>query len=440
MAKSLLNALLVIAMDYRKYSFFLILALSMLRLFTFNVNEGYWWDETVYLSLAKNMHSFKGFQVAGFEQFRLPFFPFLISLSFFVFNSVISAKMLMFVFYLLSLVSIYLLAETFFDETTAFFSVLFLGSNALFLFFSYKILAESLFACLVCLSALFFHKKHPAFGFFTALACMTKHFAWLLIPVFIVFSLKDKKFIFSSALIFLITLTPFFYLNIKNYNNPLGNLIENFSVYSGSKHELTDVLFYIKNSYAIFGISLPFIIYSFFTGFDTKKKLFLCLSFIPLAVFSFLSHNEQRYIAGFMPFFFVLCSCPISNLVKNFSTVFLALLAVLILMPGLSNGFSSVFSDRLSGKTIVDACSYIDSNFNSYKIITLQYSYASYFTDNEVVILPADENKFYSIADSNTVILYYLPEPGNPAYLKNITGFSEIISFKRDWEETKLFV
>lgn len=426
-------------MDWKKYTFILIFALSLIRLLTFNINQGYWWDETVYLSLAKNMHLFNGFNVAGFEQFRLPLFPFLISLSFFIFNNTLSAKFLMFLFYFLSLVSIYLLSKEIFDDTTAFFSVLFLGSNALFLFFSYKILAESLFALLISLSALFFYKKNPAFGFFLGLSCMTKHFAWLLVPIFLILSLKNRKFILISALIFSLTLIPWFYLNIKNYNDPLGNLFENFSVYSGSKHELTDFLFYIKNSYNIFGISLPFIIYSLFS-IDEKKKLFLVFSFLPLIVFSFLSHNEQRYMVGFMPFFFVLCSSSISALVKDFNKVFLILLISALLIPELSKGFTLVLNDRLSGSTIVQACDYVDKNYKDYKIITLEYSYASYFTDNNITILPADENEFNSIVDSNTVMLYYLPEPGNPSYLKNLTGFQEIKSFKRDWEETKLLV
>jgi len=125
----------------------IILIISGSTLFYFfNINKGLWWDEAVYLGLAKNLFERKGYFINfNQETFRPPLFPVLISILWYFFG--ISENIVRFFIVIVSILSIfltYLLTKEIFGEEEALWASLFLATSHMFLFYSLKILTESL--------------------------------------------------------------------------------------------------------------------------------------------------------------------------------------------------------------------------------------------------------------------------------------------------------
>jgi len=235
-----------------KKIFYLLILLSLIRIFTFNINQGLWWDESVYLSLAKNICTGKGYQVSGFEKFRPPLLPFLIAPVYCVSKSIAMVKLALGAFYILSVYTTYLLARRLADEKTGFFAAVLFSANPLFNFFSLKVLSEPVFITFFNLALIsFMDKRRNSASLFTALSCATRYFGAVLLPVYFLIEPKKIKENLRIAVVALLFLSPWLCLNYVNYGNPFQSFVENYLVHKNSKHTEQGVFYYLENSLEI---------------------------------------------------------------------------------------------------------------------------------------------------------------------------------------------
>jgi len=416
-----------------------IIIFAFIQILLSNVNTGLWWDETVYISLAKSICSLS-YNSAGFEQFRAPLYPFFLSLFYCYFRSIFILKIVNSIISVFAVYSLYLIGKKMFGEKVGLYSAFIIALNPNFLFYSYKLLSESLFILLFNIAFFcFLEKKYSLSGVFSGLCFMSRYLGIFIIPIILVYILLEKKYR-KEAVKFLIgficAVIPWFILGYLNYGSPTTALIENFAIHEGSNFESSSFFYYFLNLFSIFGISLFLIIPGIFL---VNNKLVILSVLIPIFLLSFMNNKVDRFLVSFSSFFIIAGGVCLSKIPKNV----IAFVLVVVFCFGVYTTFSKIINDYDAGTTILRTIEYINSNFSGKTIITKQYSYVSAFSDNDIVVLPDKIEDFEKIFDEKMIILVYDTERGNPDYLKERiienNSFAEIISFQRSWERTRLF-
>ena len=441
---------------------FIILSI-IFRFSLININKGYWWDEVVYLGLAKNLNEKLEFGTPPpIESFRPILLPILISIGFRIYENEIIAKVIVLSFSIFSLISIYLLGKELYDEKIGVIATILLGTNHLFLFHAHRIFTEPIFITFYSLSLLFYFKgiekqnKYliPA-AIFSGLCALTKNFGFLIPFIFLFYFLIRKKFntfkdlnLYASFLIYILILVPFFYFLFSNYHG-----IKEFLVaQAGNVPELDSYAgFYFMNFFDVFtGIGF-FILAGFYLTLKRKKSqhLFMLISLIiPLIVLHTIlgHHKEERYLIPFFPSFFIIASISINALMKKIKKIVLFLLLIFILYS-FARGFKQIIEQSNSGTSLINACIFLKELMKSNEtIISESYPYVFYFSGVKVIKPPSDKTLFYQLINEKNVsyVLIYYNEKGNPSYLweelktdkfEKIKGFNN----EKDIEETAIF-
>ncbi|MCW1296242.1 MAG: glycosyltransferase family 39 protein [Candidatus Parvarchaeota archaeon] len=443
------------------FIFFIIISI-IFRFSLINLNKGYWWDEVVYLGLAKNLYEKFEFGIPPpIESFRPVFLPILIAIGNHFYEIETIAKIIVLSFSVLSLIAVFVLAKNFYDEETALVTSIMLGTNHLFLFYGQRIFTESIFITFYSISLFSFfigiekQKKFLILSAMSAAICaLTKNFGFLIPIIFIIYFFLRKKFdllkswqIYVSILLYFIVLTPFLYFLFLNY----GNFFKFLNAQSSNVPVMnSEVDFYFTKFFDVFGLNGIFILFGtfFLLRKIEHKSLFLLLTIlVPMIVFNTIlsHHKEERYLIPFFPSFFLIGASSFKFLKKEKRIA----LSVLIFFSTLSfiNGHWWILSQANAGIALKDACMFLKEIIkNNESVISESYPYVFYFSGMNAIKPPSDEHEFYkTIEERNvSVVLIYYSEPGNPGYLikeLQTEKFEKLGSFINEYnsEEVAIF-
>ena len=192
----------------------------------------------------------------------------------------------------------------------------FLATAPWIIYYSQRILTETLFMMLFTASIFLIHlstekKKYLPLTFaLFGLAFLTRYQGILLLAIFLIYILiikrtsiiKTKEFLLP-LIVFFIILVPWFYIGFTYYSNPYelyvdqmkNGLINPPGTFQGPFY------FYIINSIGIFGISI-ILLPLFFREkiFRNKFNILLFISMIIIILFfSIMERKEYRYLISF---------------------------------------------------------------------------------------------------------------------------------------------
>lgn len=327
----------------------------------------------------------------GQDNERFPFFPFVLSIFYFVFGeSEIVSKLFPFLIGAIGVFLTYFLSKKFFGKDSAFWAASFLAANPIYLFISTRVLTESLFISLLVLNVIIFFKSiednrfFPLLGVSFALLFLTRYVGLYLLPVFAIYVLKKKpslllgKWFLLSFFSFFIVLYPWIAFNQNYTSNPFGGL-STFLFLSGEvKHSLPDK---IPDYFVVFPFILFFLTPLLFFGLiefwkeREKESNFLILLCIVVILVSIELHSFilkpplLRYMAPLLPFLAIVASFGVYyfNTVIKIGNKLIVLLIFLNLLLGLLfvqyfSSYSKHVAYREAGKYISENCATVESN------------------------------------------------------------------------------
>ena len=401
--------------------------------------KGYWWDEAVYLGLAKSIQN-GHYQInIGDETNRAPLYPFII--SFFPID--ILARLFSLLCGALTVFIVYTFTKKLFDKKTAIIASLLLATSNTFLFYSQKILTESLFALLFMLALFSFYlgEKNKKYfilsGILTGLAFLTRYPGIVLIPIFALYmaakvmisknkiiSLITKELILGIIL-FLLVLAPWLIMSYNIYHDPLGALKDQFSKMP-VEYASGPWYYYIRHSFEIFGFviifSVPALIYVILHR--KKENLFILISILAvLLLFSFIiARKELRYLVSFSPIFYIFSAIGVTKFSKWFKKEKIVLGFVLFIsFFNLVAAIQTSFYDLDSGRAMVETGNYI-RNLNTSSVIAENYPVLNYISGKTIYQFPPNITRFYDYVRILNISYYVIDvrEPTTPDYVKTL--------------------
>jgi 4-amino-4-deoxy-L-arabinose transferase-like glycosyltransferase len=441
----------------------LILAILLLintipRLFFLGTNS-LWWDETVYLSLGKNILEGKYKINLNEESFRSPFLPFLVATSFLVDGEMFVKLILIIVFTNTGIIATYYLGKTLYDKEIGCLASAFIASFPLYIFFGQKILTETIFVTFSTLALMFFYlgiEKSRKYlylcGVFSGLSFLTKYFGmflWIFYLLYILFR-KKLELIFEKetwvgVLLFLLTISPWAFLGVINYKNPVGGMIENIEIFSSASHQ--PFHFFFINAHLMFGFSIllvPIALY-FFSKEKNKPGILLLIStIVPLLIFSFAHHKEARYLISFAPSFAVSMAYVIKRMKKKTRTLAI-LLVIFFILQGFFTGYNRIYENKDSSLALKLGALFLRNLTKPDEFVMSEsYPYINYYAERISIRPPRNKETFYNYLKKYniTYVLVYVFEPGNPDYLLeelNTNKFEEISWFSQ-WNQKAVVI
>src|SRR3989344_6784392 len=213
-----------------KYEKLILVLLSLSILVFYGINQGYFWDESVYLGLAKNIQQGNYFINLNQESYRPPLFPFILSIFSFLGEFI---KIIPILFTLTTIIITYFFIKKIYDEKIALISASLIATAPWIIYYSQRILTETLFMLLFIASIFLIYlstekkKLLPLTFVLFGLAFLTRYQGVLLLAIFFIYILiikktsilKTREFLFS-LIIFFIILLPWFYIGFTYYSDP----------------------------------------------------------------------------------------------------------------------------------------------------------------------------------------------------------------------------
>ena len=411
--------------------------------YSFDPDQGLWWDEAVYLSLATNILEGNGYWMNSFgtESFRPPMFPVMIASIWAVAGiNVTLIRVLPIIFAILGIIVTYLLGRELFSKEVGVLSSFLLATSHLFLFYSDKMLTESLFIFLSLLSLYVFFigiktKKNVyflLFGVLGSLSMLTRYAGALLFFLYILYPLYlqiRKKGIYKTwgywagIGIFIVFAVSPLGLHAFYFGDPLGGIKENSAavdgVYYGGGPE-----FYFVNWFSIFGyvgiFALPGLLY--FRKWDNNKFFFALIFVIILLFFMFLPRKEERYLLHYFSLFTMLMSLGVvwikDRLKKDHLKIGLLILVVILA------GFSYLtainnLSNSEDSKALTMAGLYLSDQDITGRIMTQNMPIIHYLSGKEVIYFPDNLQELDAYIQEHQVeyIVLHIWEPTYPEYV-----------------------
>ena len=373
----------------------------------FSLNQKtYWWDEAVYLSLARSLATkayfgmnypfperlfeLYGYRLVIDESFRQPLFPFL--LSFFYWFGEKTQRIISPIFASLTVFLTYVVGKKLKDEYVGLAASIFVAFSHYFLFFSSKILTESLSSFLLLLSFLFLLKLQKdrryilPFAITVALSLLTRYtnLIILILFIFVWFKKKDFKMILEVSVIVLIISLPWFVFNYIRYGNFLGALIVSLKEIYGKEYFHFPFYYYFINLLEIFGIQIFFSLF-FFASWKKEDKLLLLTFLLIFLAFSILSRKEFRYLVPYFPIFFLASAIGLRNAIEDKKLFF----AIVLFVCLLELNVSWIYLNLQEDDSIVKAAIFLKSFVGKGDfIIGENYPVLHYFTEAYVLPFP----------------------------------------------------
>lgn len=322
-----------------KHMIFLFLFTFILRIFFYIFVKVRYWDETVYLSLAKDLaKNFFHYTLSGAGWgdfipfgtfpyswpnigFRAPLLPYTLSLFYMIKLSFLS-KIFVPIVSATNSVLVYVLAKKLFDVKTGLYSGILFFLIPLNLLWGFRVSTGIYGVFFLLLAFLFFwkgfeerdNKSKIFFGIFLALSILARYTMLIIIPVFLIyFLIRDRnlkilkdKYLWFGILGFLVVMLPWFFYGIHFYSNPFGAFIHGTtgSNFWGGIQPIYFYLQYFYKSFSILGlIFIASIVYFFKKKLFSDKRVYLMLIwfFFFFIVVSLIGHKEQRFLLPLLP-------------------------------------------------------------------------------------------------------------------------------------------
>jgi 4-amino-4-deoxy-L-arabinose transferase-like glycosyltransferase len=416
-----------------------------LLLYFFNINKGLWWDEAVYLGLAKNLLERKGYFINfNQETFRPPLFPVLISILWYFFG--ISENIVRFFIVIVSILSIfltYLLTKEIFGKEEALWASLFLATSHMFLFYSLKILTESLFIFLSLLTVytyyLGFEKNKKFFlfsGILMGLSFLTRY-PGLILPVFyLTFPLftKKRKIIFEKDFllglaIFIIILIPWFVLNQINFGSPVGALFVESSTVSGEYFGGAWNYYFLHwiEMFGLIGIFLVPGIIVILANLNKQKNIFIFLLFVySLAFFMLIPRKELRYLMHYLPFYLIVFSIGTVKLRKWIGPKWVITgLAIFFVILNFLAGIQNILADSMGGYALKEAGFYLAKVTPQNSTIMSQNIPVLYYTSGRKIVYFPEKPEDLEPKIKELNVSYIVIEAREPSYPEYVWEFKD---------------
>lgn len=407
----------------RKYWVLLLLLLVIfsVRLSFFAINEGnYYWDEAVYLHLAKNIHEGAYASELG-EQYRAPLFPFLLS-----FFEEEYAHIFIFLMVIASALAVFLLGKEVFNTKIGLVAATLFSAMPLYFFFSFKLLTEPL-AIFLEVMAFFFLFRYErgekpaslyAMTIFLGLSVLTRYPAIILPAVlylYLLFTRWQRKELYISGALFVLMLSPIFVLGMISYGHPLGMLMTNFA---DNTTPNGTVLFYFLHFFSMLGFFVPL---CFIFGLSSRYKKTAIFLFMGASVvlLSLLSQRTERFFLLLFPFFAIVAAKGIARLDRwNIGTPLLALWVI----ASIFTGVSLIEEDAGNTRFLINTA----QNF-SFDGIVMSNSpvYFSYFGDMTVVNFPKTMENVENVS-------YFIVDTYHPRYDGNYSSYVRYLNENKD--------
>ena len=399
----------------------LLLVIFSVRLSFFAINEGnYYWDEAVYLHLAKNIHEGAYSSNLG-EQYRAPLFPFILS-----FFGEEYAHAFLFLTVIASTFAVFLLGKELFNLKIGLVAATIFSAMPLYFFFSFKLLTEPL-AIFLEVMAFFFlfryeREKKPAslyaMTIFLGLSVLTRYPAIILPAVlypYLIFTRWLRKELYISGALFVILLSPLFVLGMISYGHPLGMLMTNFADNTTPNGM---VLFYVIHFFSMLGFFVPLCFLFGLSSHYKKKAIFLFMG-ASAVILSLLSQRTERFFLLLFPFFAIIAAKGIMRLDRwKIGTPLLALWVI----ASLFTGVSLIEEDADNTRFLIGTA----QNF-SFNGIVMSNSpvYFSYFGDMTVVNFPKTMENVENVS-------YFIVDTYHPRYDGNYSSYVRYLNENKD--------
>jgi len=436
-----------------KYEKFLLILLSIPVLVFYGINQGYFWDEAVFLGLSKNIHQDNYYINLNQESYRPPLFPAILATFSFLGEFI---KLIPIIFTIITVIIVYYFVKKIYNEKVAMIATSFLATAPWIIYYSQRILTETLFMMLFTASIFLIHlstekKKYLPLTFaLFGLAFLTRYQGILLLAIFLIYILiikrtsiiKTKEFLLP-LIVFFIILVPWFYIGFTYYSNPYelyvdqmkNGLINPPGTFQGPFY------FYIINSIGIFGISI-ILLPLFFREkiFRNKFNILLFISMIIIILFfSIMERKEYRYLISFTGVFYIAAAYSLMSIYNKKRKILLCLVIVLIIAVNLLMATQLILEGKTAGKNIKDASLFLKENLseNEY-IIAENYPVVNYMTNSKIIAFPKTKEEFMELKNKYDV-RYFVVDYGEfyiPDYIEEINA----IKIKEFGNEYKVIV
>lgn len=447
--------------DAEKIMVVAIIAMCMLHLYFYDINQGWWWDEAVFLDSAKLIANGEGYIL---DQFRPPLFPHLLSL--FMFSGT-AVKLIPPLFSVMSVIAIYYLGKALYSRQAGLLSALFLSSSHLFIFFTAKIFGESVFVFLMTMSILFFYsgirKDERLFllaGLFAALSLLTRYTGLILVPLFGMMLIVERKhlkskWLWAGVFVFVVSLYPWLSFCDCVYSSPFGCMEANFRIVEDTAGFMPDAgnwTYYLDKSVAIFGFAFLLMVPAVFFMQKERKlpdKLMLSGFVLCLVFLACVARKEIKYAVSFFPIFYTFIGYGAYRILyskdnngkEKIKAVPSVLILSILLIAELSSGISLLYDDYLSGSAQREAAEYLKSEGVSKGtfIMTENYPVFHYVTEAGIIKFSdmgqgfgeVDEDSFRETVYNKSVEYVIIDkfEPTYPDFINASVNASERFDF-----------
>jgi len=423
-----------------------------------------WWDETVYLSLAKDLASnFFNYSLKGaFWSDYIPFgnFPYswpnigfrapLLSYTLSIFyriNLPLIANLFVPIIGAFSSILVYFLGKKMFNVKTGLYSSILFSLIPIHLLWSARISTEVYGLFFLLLSFLFFwkgfeekdNKSKIFFGIFLALALLARYTIMWIFPVFLIyFFIRDKnfkflkdKYLWFAIFAFFVVLIPWFIYGVKNYSHPLGAFIHGV-IASGFWGGTQSLFFYFRYFFEIFAIEGLIFIFSIIYLIkrklisDKRIYLFLIWFFLFFVVASLVAHKEGRFLLPIVPPLCLLSGFFLSNL--NISKKNLVWIFIGIFLVSFVPTFLIFYSEEISGTSYCfsKGLNFIDSLEREIIVYTDEPPIVYFYTGKETRYYPNPWDLSGIERGKNIYVLY--TDYDKPLYIEENVLFREDIS------------
>ncbi len=408
-------------MKTKHYFLLYLLIFFLVNVYLINfTKENYYWDEVVYLQLAKNLNQKESYNAYIEEGFRPVLLPAILS---FTQNSFIQ-HLIMVIISLLVLYLFYKLLNYFFSEKISLLSIISISTLYLYLFWTSKIMTESPSMLLITLSLFFYFKfKQTNNEINVYLAIFSSSLSTLSKPLNLAFTLpflmyiliENIKLITKIKLLkaffaFIIPLIPVFIQGVLYYGHPLGALIFQSQITIEAK----DYLFYLRHFFKIFLFTSPFIILGLM-NYRKKLKLFLITLIINFIILQLVfSHNvQERFLLPLFPLILPFIASGIELIIKKYSSIILLIIFLLMLPVSIS----IILNDKANTKLLIDSSKEL-SNLPDSKIYCNSQPYCAYFgkKDNSLFFPKTKEEFLTNLKDNSIKYIFMDNYHGEPEY------------------------
>jgi len=476
--------------EYQSLIFLFLFTFIIRIVFSFLIQVRYW-DETVYLSLARDLSSnFFSYSLNGafwsdfipFGNFpyswpnigfRAPILPYTLALFYKLNLSFLIDYFIPFISSI-SCILIYFLGKKMFNSKTGLYAGILFSLIPINILWGFRISTGVYGVFFLLLAFIFFWKgfeegdnlSKVLFGVFLALALLARYTTLWVVPVFLgYFLIRDRnlkilkdKYLWFSILAFFIVLLPWFIYGIKFYSNPLGAFIHGTlgaSFWGG----VQSPLFYLTSFWSIFSIIGVIFVFSLIYFFKKKlisdKRIYLLLIwfFIFLISASLVPHKEERFLLILIPPVCLLSGFFLSKLnidslaekkKKSFLRFSLFFLIFLIVIP---HWFVIIYKEENKGTLdcFSEGLDYIKNLEGNPLIYSDETPIIYAYTGKETRYYPSFWD-FKNLSEEREIYVIYT-DYDRPLYLEENVLFREtlaenlelVFSCDKDWGITELY-